>query len=215
MTMAMAEKMANGRAAGGGDAAGPSRRCIVTRESAPKEDLIRCVVGPDGTVVPDIDGRLPGRGLWLRAERDIVVEACTKNAFARAARAPVRAGVDLADRIESLLLRRCLDLIGLARRAGQAVAGFEKTRAMVASGKAGALLAASDGAEDGRARLRAIDRRLPVIGVFTAAELGAVFGRERAVHGAIAPGGLLDRLTVECRRLSGFRTARSIGSTEK
>jgi len=185
----------------------PERRCIVTRESASKDRLVRCVVGPDGAVVPDIEGRLPGRGLWLRAERDIVAEACAKNAFARAARAPVRAADNLADRIEALLARRCLDLVGLARRAGQAVAGFEKTRAMVASGKAGALLAAADGAADGRAKLRALGPDLPVIELFTGAELGAVFGRERAVHGAVVRGGLLDRLRAECGRLAGFRTA--------
>ncbi|MPY68841.1 MAG: RNA-binding protein [Alphaproteobacteria bacterium] len=190
-----------------GDAESPERRCIVTRESAPRNRLVRCVVAPDGTVVPDIEGRLPGRGLWLRAERDIVGVACARNVFSRAARAPVRVADDLADRIEDLLLRRCLDLIGLARRAGEAVTGFEKTRAMVESGRAGALVAAADGAEDGRAKLRAVARGLPLVELFTADELGAAFGRDRAVHAAVAKGGLLDRLLAETGRLAGFRTA--------
>jgi predicted RNA-binding protein YlxR (DUF448 family)/ribosomal protein L7Ae-like RNA K-turn-binding protein len=185
--------------------AAPERRCIVTRETAPTAELLRFVVAPDGTVVPDLEGRLPGRGLWLRARRDIVETACARNAFPRAARAPVRVADDLADRIEGLLLRRCLDVIGLARRAGNAVAGFEKTRAMVASGRAGALIAASDGAADGRGKLRALAADLPLVEQFTASELGAAFGRDMAVHAAIAAGGLCDRLVAESGRLAGFR----------
>jgi predicted RNA-binding protein YlxR (DUF448 family)/ribosomal protein L30E len=186
---------------------GPERRCIVTRETAPAAQLLRFAVAPDGQVVPDVEGRLPGRGLWLKAGRDIVEAARARNAFSRAARAPVRVADDLADRIEELLLRRCLDLIGLARRAGEAVTGFEKTRAMVSSGRAGALIAAADGADDGRAKLRALAQSLPLVEGLTAVELGAAFGRDRAVHAAVAAGGLCDRLLAETARLAGFRAA--------
>ena len=58
---------------------GPLRKCIVTGEQAAPERMIRFVVGPSidgaaGEVVPDLARRLPGRGMWLKAERAVVVE---------------------------------------------------------------------------------------------------------------------------------------------
>ena len=109
----------------------PLRRCIATGESRPREALLRFVVGPDDVLVPDVAGRLPGRGLWLTARRDMMEVARSKKLFARAARCAVRAPDGLADQVEALLARRCLELIGLARRAEAAVAGFEPTANIV------------------------------------------------------------------------------------
>ena len=116
---------------------GVCRRCIVTGAVRPKTELVRFVVDPGGRIVPDVAGRLPGRGLWLSARRDIVAAAVAKRLFARAARAPVVVEDGLGDRVEALLAARCGDLLGLARRAGQAVVGFEKTRTLAAAGARG------------------------------------------------------------------------------
>ena len=115
------------------------RRCIVSGALRPKEEMIRFVIGPDGDVVADLDGSLPGRGLWLSAERDMINTACARKVFARAAGAPLTAPPGMADRVEGLLARRCLDLVGLACRAGQAVAGFDRTRAWLRAGKGGGI----------------------------------------------------------------------------
>ncbi len=104
----------------------PLRKCIATGALRPKDEMLRFVVGPDGSLVPDLDGCLPGRGLWLSAQRDMVNTACAKGLFSRAARHGVEVSADLAEQLEGLMVRRCLDLLGLARRAGEAVAGFEK-----------------------------------------------------------------------------------------
>ncbi|MCH7833119.1 MAG: RNA-binding protein, partial [Proteobacteria bacterium] len=130
--------------------ASPLRKCIATGALRPKDEMLRFVVGPDGSLVPDLDGCLPGRGLWLSAERDMVNTACAKGLFSRAARHRVKVSADLADQLEGLMVRRCLDLLGLARRAGEAVAGFEKARAWLREGKGGVILQARDGATDGR-----------------------------------------------------------------
>lgn len=186
---------------------GPVRRCIVSGEVRPKDDLIRFVVGPGGRIVPDIEETLPGRGLWLSARRDIVETACARKLFAKAARSPARAPIGLADLVEHLLLRRCLDILGLARRAGRAVVGFEPVRGWLREGRAGLLLAAADAAAGGRAKLRALAPRLALIEVFSGAELGLALGRERAVHVAVAPGRLAERLVREASRLAEFRGA--------
>ena len=172
---------------------------------------MRFVLDPDGFVRPDVAGRLPGRGFWLSAERDKVKTACAKNMFARAARGgravreKIKAPDDLDTQVEALLVRRCLDLLGLARRAGQIAAGYEKVRARVADGTVGVVLQASDAAENGRGKGRSLAKSLPVIDLFTGAELGNAVGREFVVHVAMDTGRLADRFMAETRRLRGFR----------
>jgi predicted RNA-binding protein YlxR (DUF448 family) len=192
-------------AARGDEETGVTRRCIVTGAIRPKTELLRCVVGPDGTVVPDIAGRLPGRGLWLTARRDIVVTAAAKRIFARAARSQVGVDDGLADRVEQLLARRCCEILGLARRAGQAVAGFEKVRALVSSGGAAVLVEAADGGGDSRAKLAALGPALPMIDRLSCAELSAALGREHVAHAALTPGRLAASFVAEAARLGGFR----------
>ena len=191
------------------EAEGPERRCIATGIVRPKAELIRFVVGPDGEVVPDLAERLPGRGLWVSAEREALLRAHAKGLFAKAARRTVRAPDDLVDRVEALLHKSCIDLIGMARRAGQAVAGYEKVHAWLAEGRAAVLLAASDGAADGRAKLAALAaavRPTPtLLEIFSADTLGMAFARDRMVHAAVARGGLAERLVAEAARLDGIR----------
>ncbi len=181
------------------------RRCIASGALRPKEEMIRFVIGPDGDLVADLDGRLPGRGFWLSAERDMINTACARKAFARAAGAPLTAPPGMADRVEGLLARRCLDLVGLACRAGEVVAGFDKTRAWLRAGKGGVLMAASDGAPGGRAKVRALAPGLSLLEMFSGAELGAALGREFAGHMVLARGRLAARLLGEASRLAGFR----------
>jgi predicted RNA-binding protein YlxR (DUF448 family) len=167
--------------------------------------LLRFVVGPDGAIVPDIEARLPGRGLWLLSRRDIVERAVAKRVFARAARRPVEIPQGLANRIEALLVRRCCDALGLARRAGLAVVGFERVSDAVRRGDAALLLLALDGAEAGRRKLTALARGIASATVLSADELSAAFARERAVFVAVGPGPIGSRLLVDLRRLAGFR----------
>jgi uncharacterized protein len=182
----------------------------VTGEVKDRLTLLRLVVGPDGAIVPDVEARLPGRGLWLTPRRDIVEQAVAKRIFARAARRPVAAPPELADRIESLLARRCCDALGLARRAGLAVAGFERVGEAVRSGRAGLLLVALDGAEGGGRKLAALGRDLPSARVLSAAELGGAFGRERIVHAAVVDGRLSRRLLADLLRLVGLRAGAAV-----
>lgn len=185
----------------------PERRCIALGESGPTGPLVRFVLGPDDTVVPDLSGKLPGRGAWLTAERALVAKAVKKNLFARAFRKPVKVAPDLADQLEALIVRRLCDLVALARKAGQAVTGFEKVRARLADGKVAVLVTASDAAEDGRAKLgRIAPAGVARIDLLDSGELGLAFGRDFAIHAALDAGGIADRALIEAGRLAGFRS---------
>ncbi len=181
---------------------GPQRRCIVTRTQGDRARMIRFVVGPDRSVVPDVAARLPGRGFWLSPRADVIESARARGAFARAARGPVSVPADLTATLQAQLARRLSDHLGLARRAGQAVAGFAKAREWVQAGTAGLVLQASDGSEDERRRLLSgadVTTAWPMDGT----TLGGVFGRDHAVHVAIAHGRLAEALMNEVLRLSG------------
>ena len=184
---------------------GPERRCVATGKSGPTEGLVRFVLGPDGSVVPDLAGRLPGRGVWVTARRDLVTLAARKNLFARSLKAPARAAADLADQVEAGLARRLIEALGLARKAGLAVAGFEKVKARLRRGPVAALVEARDGAESGKARLRPLAAGAARIACLDADELGLAFGRDSVIHAALETGGAADRAVREARRLEGFR----------
>ena len=153
----------------------------------------------------DVAARLPGRGLWLTPRRDIVERAVAKRLFARAARRPVVVSADVADRVEALLAQRCIDALGLARRAGLAVGGFERVSDAARTGKAAVLLAAVDGAAGARRKLRALARELPLVCVLRAAEIGAAFGREHVVNASLGAGPLCGRLIADAEKIAGFR----------
>ena len=177
----------------------------MTGEICDRFRLLRFVVDPSGEVVPDVAARLPGRGLWLMPRRDIVERAVAKRLFARAARRPVAVAADLADRAEALLARRCIDAIGLARRAGLAVGGFERVSDATRTGKPALFLAAVDGAAAARRKMRALARDSTLVCVLTAAEIGAAFGREHVVNAALGAGPLCDRLIADAEKIAGFR----------
>ena len=187
---------------------GPLRRCLATGEHLPKERLVRFVLSPEGEAVPDIAGKLPGRGFWLKGERAMLADAAgLGRLFARAARQPVRVAPDLADRVERQLARRCLDRIGLARRAGQAMAGADKVAEALGRGlgRGGVLIEAADRGAAAGDKMERLADGATVVALFGAEDIGAVFGRERTVHALIAAGGHADAFRADAARLQYFR----------
>jgi predicted RNA-binding protein YlxR (DUF448 family) len=187
---------------------GPLRTCIVTGGTLTPEGMIRFVVGPEGDAVPDLARRLPGRGLWVRAERAIVEQAVAKKAFSRAARAAVKAAADLPQRLETLLLDRALEDLSRARRAGRAVAGFVRVEQLIGERRAGLLIVADEAAGDGLGKLQASG--LPIERLGSAATLGGVFGREQAVYVAVArddaSGAFIQRIAGGAARWRRYRS---------
>ncbi|WP_282128434.1 RNA-binding protein [Roseobacter litoralis] len=183
---------------------GPDRKCIATGEVQPKYGLVRFVVGPDSEVVPDILGKLPGRGIYVSADRASLEKAVSKGLFSRSAKQPVKVAETLVDEVETQLARRVVDLISLQRKAGRAVAGFEKVKNWLQMEEAEVLIQAVDGSGRGKSKL-STPHYGSYIGWLTADELGLAFGRQTVIHGALASGGLTQRVVEEAQRLKGVR----------
>jgi predicted RNA-binding protein YlxR (DUF448 family) len=185
------------------------RRDIVSGEVMDESALIRFVVSPDGLVTPDLARKLPGRGLWVKADRASVDLAVKRGAFSRAAKAKATAPGDLADLVDRLLLRRVLDGLGLARRAGDLTSGFAKAATAIAGGRAAWLIEASDGAPDGRRKMFQVVRRTPnpprLFGAFSNEDLSLALGLSPVVHLVFLAGRGAGRWTQDVEKLSGFR----------
>ncbi|MGQ0457372.1 MAG: RNA-binding protein [Hyphomicrobium sp.] len=203
---------------GGGPNAGPERQCAVTRAGLPPHRLIRFALAPDGAIVPDVDARLPGRGVWVTADRETVAKAVATKAFARSLKQPVSVAANLADLVEALLLRRVSDGLSLANKAGLAVAGFQQVDAALEKGGVAALLHGRDAAADGRGKLdrkfQAIQRERgaesPIVDILTIAQISLAMGRTSVVHAALIPGGLTDRFLTAAGRFKRYRVASAV-----
>lgn len=189
--------------------AAPERTCVVTRRSADKAELVRFVVGPEAEIVPDLAGKLPGRGIYVSPDRTAVEKAARKGFFARAAKAQVSARPDLADQVSELLRARLINSVSMARKAGQAVAGFEKVKSMLMSGDAAILLQAKDGSASMKSKLRPPSGPNSYADCLTSAELGVAFGRDTVIHAAISEGGLAETCLLDALRLRGFGESRA------
>ncbi len=172
------------------------RLCLVTRETLPHTALIRFVIGPDQSVVPDLGENLPGHGLWVSASRPSIQTAVQKNLFAKATKEQARADPDLADHIAALLRKRCLSLLGLAKGAGLAVLGESQTESALREGKLALFLHAPDA-------MHPLDNRreIPAFALFSREEMGAAFGYEQIVYAGLMPHRLTQKLQDEIGRL--------------
>ena len=186
------------------------RRCIASGEVLPEARLIRFVLDPEGSVVPDIAAKLPGRGYWVSAERAVIERAAARRLFAKAAGQDVTASGDLATRTEAGLVQRMLSYLGLARRSGDLILGFDRIEGQIRGTQPPTVMVeASDASADGRRKLQAAAKAVGcipfVIGAFSSTELSLSLGRENVVHAAVKPGRIAERLIFEAARLKGFR----------
>ena len=187
---------------------------MASGEARDPDGMVRFVLSPDGTVVADVFGKLPGRGVWVSADEAALRAAIAKGGLARGFKAKVRPDADaLVAQVRDGLRRALLRQLTMARKAGRLVFGQTAVREAAARGEAALRVEARDGADKGRGKLRTLslatarelERPDPaVIGVFTAAEIGEALGREPVVHAALLSGPMVAGLRRSASRLAGF-----------
>ena len=200
----------------GDDEEGPERTCVVTRRKGDPATMIRFVLGPDATVVPDIRRKLPGRGVWVSGDGSSVAQAVKRQAFSRGFKVKVAASPALAAETEDLLARDCLQTLSMANKAGVVVAGFAKVEAALASGAVAALLHASEAGEDGVRKIESAARRhsggrtRPVaVKLFSSLQLDLALGRTNVIHAALVAGPVSTAFLTRCQRLRIYRSEAS------
>ena len=198
---------------------GSLRQCAVSRAELPPDDLIRFVLAPDGSILPDLARRSPGRGVWVAATRAMVEAAVRRKVFARSLKQPVVVPEDLPGLVERLLVKRVAEALSLANKAGLLVAGFAKVEGLLDQGQAAILLHASDAAADGVEKLNRKFKALvgsdgcenSILAELTSAELSLAIGRPNVVHAAASEGGASQRMLQEAVRLRRYRAGEGQG----
>lgn len=181
------------------------RMCVVTREVHDEDALLRFVRGPDGTAVPDLQRKLPGRGVWVGLSRERVKEAIKKNLFSRGFGAETKAAPELADLIGDLLRKLALSYFSLAKKAGLAVSGNSKVEDMVGKNKAQIILHAVEAAPDGRRKIDGLaGPDVTMINIFKVDELDLAFGRSNVIHAAVGRGKLAEKLIWAVQRIERY-----------
>ena len=197
-----------------GEAAGSLRRCILTRVERDPADLLRFVADPEGRLVPDLSRKLPGRGVWVTADKASVSAAAETRAFAKSLKRAVTVAPDLPQRVEALFVKRALEALSLANKAGLVTTGFEKVETLISGGRAAALLQGADAAEDGKRKLdrkfaavqRDSGKAAPIVDWLTIEQLSLAIGRSNVVHAALKQGGATQRFLLEAERLRRYRS---------
>jgi hypothetical protein len=181
------------------------RMCILSRQVKDETELIRFVRGPDGGAVPDLGRKLPGRGVWVSANRAMLAETMRRKLFSRGFAAETQVPPDLPDIVAKLFRQQVLSLMSLAKKAGEAVTGFMKVEEMLGRGRAGLLFHAVEAAPDGCRKLdKLLQPGMEKIVLFGTGELDLAFGRSNVVHAAVAKGGLAEKLRLGLRRIEMF-----------
>ncbi len=202
------------------DADHSGRRCALTRAPRPKDELIRFVLAPDGTVVPDLKERLPGRGMWLTAAHDAVADAVKRKLFSRALKGEAKVPDELPAQVERLLAGAALSALALANKAGEAAFGYAKVEEAIASGQVLALIHAREAAEDGcrkldgKARAASGGQQIPAIRAFGTDELSLATGRTNVIHAALIQGGAAETVLAAASRLERYRRGRAAFASE-
>lgn len=199
--------------------------CAVTRQVRPVEELIRFVIGPAGDVVPDVKHKLPGRGLWVTAARDVLAQAVKRKCFSRGFKREVQVAPDLVARTEQSLMRATTDALAIAAKAGDVVSGFAKVEAALAESPVTALLHAAEAAPDGVRKLAAAARQTAatgpgntpagpiVINALSGAELDLALGRSNVIHAALLAGPAGKTFLARVARLVRFREPEKAAGT--
>jgi predicted RNA-binding protein YlxR (DUF448 family) len=198
----------------GGEPLGSLRRCAVTRAERSPDDLIRFVVDPSGSIVPDLARKLPGRGVWVTADKASVAAAVAQNAFAKSLKRHVSVPQDLPEAVDTLFVKHLLQALSLANKAGLVVTGFDKVETLLDSGRAVALVHGAEAAEDGRGKLdrkytaicRGQGRPGIIVDWLTIAQLSLAIGRSNVVHAGLKQGGATQRFLREAERLQRYRS---------
>ncbi|AHB48289.1 hypothetical protein W911_07620 [Hyphomicrobium nitrativorans NL23] len=199
------------------------RRCVLRREVCDPDHLIRFVVDPEGEIVPDLARRLPGRGVWVTADKASVAEAARINAFARSLKRAVRVDPALAERVDGLIEKRVLEALALANKAGLVTIGFQKVETLIAADSALVLIQAHDASEGGREKLtrkfaaiaRAKGLEPALVTSLSTEQLSLAMGRSNVVHAALIHGGAAQRFLTEAERMMRYRSGSAVSAEPK
>lgn len=181
-----------------------TRKCIVTGEIKDKSQLLRFVHTPDNQIVPDLNKKLPGKGIYVSASYCVLEQAIEKNLFAKVLKKNVKANKELLQTVEKVLHKSALNAISLARKSGDVVIGLDKVLEALKCENVSFLLVATDADGDGLKKLQGKQGMLPMYRLFSVEELDTVLNRVNTVYLAFLKAGMSKMVQDNFEKLSEF-----------
>ena len=179
----------------------PQRSCISCRTTRDKKELLRFVLAPDRTLVPDLLSKLPGRGAYTCLNRECLRSAAHKGLFARAFKGEVKfEGTEsLIKQVVDRLEERIGSYLALVNKAGKVVSGSDLVLESIKKRKTGFVFIAIDISTDiGAKVLEMADRfAVPHVAIFDKDRLGAYIGKSLRSAVSVEHGGFVDKVTME------------------
>tara|TARA_A100001015_G_scaffold298340_1_gene380944 strand:+ start:1643 stop:2239 length:597 start_codon:yes stop_codon:yes gene_type:complete len=177
------------------------RKCAITGSLIKRKFLLRFVVSPDGSILPDLNQKLPGRGVWLTLDRAIIQKAIIKDVFSKTLRKKVLIPENLLANTIVLVKKYIVQKISLARKAGFAICGFDKVNSALKLGNVAILIQAIDGSHKEKNRLQKKIFHYDKTECLQSFELGMAFGRDNVIHAAILNGRFVENIKYDITRL--------------
>lgn len=186
------------------------RRCAVSGQDVSPADAIRFVRAPNGEILTDPNAKLPGRGCWIKAERIILEQGIRKNVFSRAYKTEVALQGDFLDRVEHVMAQMCLARLGLMRKSGQLLIGYDTILLGALKTPPHLLILAKDGSPRQQskllARLRQLGAHPQCCTGFSSQELAVALGRQVVIQVACAGQKMSDSWIGDYLRWDGVRS---------
>jgi hypothetical protein len=193
------------------DESPPIRQCAVTKARAPKETLLRLALDPNGRPFVDLLARAPGRGVYVSAEelREALGPKGLGRIFKGKAQKLTAEEIDaMMDETAHRIEARIVELIGLARRAGQLELGMDAVVRSLEGRVASTVVVAHDASDR---TVRRVEQSLlegtTLVRASTKEELGRLLGRDEVGVVAVHSSKLADRISAESLRLAGLETS--------
>ncbi len=178
----------------------PQRSCLGCREVKDKQELLRFVLAPDRTLVPDLRAKLPGRGAYTCLRKSCLSTAVMKKGFARAFKGEVRSGTpdELVALVAALMVERIGGYLALASKAGKVASGGESVIEALKRSP-GIVCVATDISPDIGDKVTGLATRLGVdhFSLFDKDRLGALIGKGPRSAVVVERGGFSEALKNE------------------
>ena len=180
------------------------RKCVLTGEVKPKDELLRFVLLHDGTVLPDFGKKLDGHGFYISNSKKLIEGLTVKNPLNKILHTKTVIGEDLPQTVEQILRKKGLDAVNLARKAGDLVLGLEKVKEVITKGKAAFVIEASDAGDDGRQKIATMAKDIEHYTLYDVATLSTALNRENTVYLAVKNSPISKMVRIALQRYQTF-----------
>ena len=102
-----------------------NKKIFLNSSNINKDDFIKISLSPDNKLIPDLSDKLPGKSVWLPADKALIVDILRKEDLKTYFGVSKIFSSDLVSLIEMVLRKRILSSISMTKKSGVLVIGLD------------------------------------------------------------------------------------------